>query len=125
MRNEVRLLSLARGFCTFSYAEVREGQYEEADAPAHAVHVEAGFAEVRLDLAGSPDELEVAVGGGPPLAPHLGDVVAHGRLAARDAVLVAQPLPYPARGVAPLVSVSRIIIQPLLDKGAVRVQLAN
>lgn len=32
-------------------------------------------------------------------------------------VLAAQPLPYPARGLAPIVSVSRIIIQPLLDKG--------
>ena len=101
---------------------VRGGQREEAEPPAHAVDVEVRLAEVGLGLAGSLDELEVAVGGRAALPAHLRGVVAHGGLAARHAVLVAQPLPDPSRGVAPLAPLPRVLVEPGGDHAPVGVE---
>lgn len=105
-----------------AHVGVRKGQHEEAEAPAHAVDVEVRLAEIGLGLAGSPDELEVAVGGRAALPAHLGDVVANGRLAARHAVLVAEALPYPARGVALLAPLPRVLVEPGGDHAPVGVE---
>ena len=53
------------------------------------------------------------------LATHLGDLALVWLVA--GAVLVAQPLPYPGRGVTLLAPIAAVLGQPLLDQGQVRI----
>ena len=76
----------------------REGEYEEAHPAPDADDGEVGFPEVGLRLAGAPHQVEVGFGDASPLGLEVVDVMPDGRLAAGDAVLVAKPLPYAARG---------------------------
>ena len=103
---------------------VREGERQDeiAQALLHAVDVEVGLAEVRLRLAGVPNQVEETLSDGAPLLFELGDVVADRGLAAFDAVLVSKSVPNPTGGVALLAPGLGVLIQPALDDGPVVVE---
>ena len=80
----------------------------------------ARFAEVSLGMARRVVQRHEHLPAAPPM---LADVVLHDGVAADKAVLVAQPLVHPLRGVALLGALAEILPQPLLDDLGEPVQL--
>ena len=99
------------------HVRVREREHEVAQAPPDPAHVEIGLAEVGLRLAGLPGQVEeVVVLPDPELGLQRPDVLAHGRLAALDALLVAEPRPYAVGGVALLAPFEPVLLEPARDE---------
>ena len=101
---------------------VREVQHEMAHALDRAPVEHVDLAEIGLGLARMPYQVhERAAGIHGGLASEPGHGPGHGRQRHLGAVLVAQPLPYPGRGVTLLAPIAAVLGQPLLDQGQVRV----
>jgi hypothetical protein len=99
---------------------VRQIEGEEVRRLLDAADEHARFAEVGLGVAGRVMQGHEHLPAAPPMLP---DVVLHDGVAAGEAVLVAQPLEHPLRGVALLGALDEIVSQPLVDDLGEPVQL--
>ena len=81
-----------------------------------------GFAKIRLRVARGVVQRHEHLTTTPLL---LANVILHDRVAAREPVLVTQPIEYPLRRVALLTRLANIIHQPLLDDRRIPVQLRS
>ena len=101
---------------------VREVQHEVAHALGRAPVKHVDLAEIGLGLARMPHQVhERAARLHGRLAPEPGHGPGHGRQRHLGAVLVAQPLPYPGRGVTLLAPAGAVLGEPLPDQRQIRV----
>jgi hypothetical protein len=99
---------------------LRQVEGEEVRRLLDAADEHGRLAEVGLGMTGRMVQRHEHLPAAPPLLPH---VVLHGGVAAGEAVLVAQPLEHPLRGVALLGALDEIVPKPLIDDLGEPVQL--